>query len=83
MVRTALRFALLVTLATVVSTIPVAAQSNGKPAIISAYVSADYTTLFVEGENFNSPTVVLGETVLTGIAVDPTKRYLSAVLPTL
>jgi len=63
MVRSARRTAAVVAFVMTVSTITVAAaQGSDKPVITAASVSADQTTLFVEGENFNShPVVVLGD----------------------
>ena len=85
MVRSGHRTAAVVALVMTVSTIGVAAgQSNDKPHITAANVSADQTTLFIEGENFNShPIVVLGNLQLTGVAVDAGSRHISAVMPSL
>jgi len=85
MVRSARRTAAVVAFVMTVSTITVAAaQGSDKPVITAASVSADQTTLFVEGENFNShPVVVLGDVALTGVVVDAGSRHVSALMPAL
>lgn len=85
MVRSARRTAAVVAFVMTVSTITVrAAQGSDKPVITAASVSADQTTLFVEGENFNShPVVVLGDVPLTGVVVDAGSRHISALMPAL
>lgn len=85
MVRSARRTAAVVALVMTVSTIRIAAaESSDKPGITAARVSADQTTLFVEGENFSShPIVVLGDVQLTGVVVDAASRNISALMPAL
>lgn len=85
MVHSARRTAAVVAFVMTVSTITVtAAQGSDKPVITAASVSADQTTLFVEGENFNShPVVVLGDVPLTGVVVDAGSRHISALMPAL
>jgi hypothetical protein len=55
----------------------------GKPAIAAASVSADQTTLFVEGEYLDSPIVMLGNMQLTGVVADAAGRHISALMPAL
>lgn len=85
MVHSARRTAAVVAFVMTVSTITVtSAQGSDKPVITAASVSADQTTLFVEGENFNShPVVVLGDVPLTGVVVDAGSRHISALMPAL
>ena len=82
--RSARRTTAVVALVMMVSTIRIAAQSAEKPVITAASVSADQTTLFVEGAYFNShPIVVLGGVQLTGVAVDAGSHHISALMPAL
>jgi hypothetical protein len=95
MARSAHRTALLVILVLVASTVRLAADDkksstvtpvveDKRPAITAAFVSADYTTLFVDGENLDGrggPTVVLGDKKLNSVTVDASGRRLTAALP--
>jgi hypothetical protein len=91
MVRSVRRTAALAALVILASTAIVSAENNKnagdgnkKPTIIAASVSADQTTLFIEGEDFGQrPKVTVGTTALKGVAVDAAGRYISAQLPAL
>ena len=66
------------------STIGVTAEARTEtstPAIFSATVSADQSTLFVDGVELGpDPAVTLGDVALTGVVVDAAGRRLSARL---
>ena len=87
MVRSARKTAAVAALVILASTAGLRAEnnnSNKKPVIIAASVSADRTTLFVEGENFGTrPKVTVGNTALRGVAVDVSGCSISAQLPAL
>ncbi len=67
--------------------IPAVAQvknnSPRQPEISAAAVSADQSTLFVEGENFQGVSATLAGMPLGGVQVDPTGQHLAALMPAL
>jgi hypothetical protein len=68
-----------------VSALTVRAQSASKsPVVTAATVSADQSTLFVDGVNFpKSPIVTLGGIPLGGVQVDAACQRLTALMPAL
>src|SRR5437764_15442735 len=55
-----------------------------KPVITRVAVSADQTMMIIEGRDFGSnPSVILGDSALAGVHVDPTGRQITASLPAL
>lgn len=67
--------------------IPARAQLNNnsprQPDISAATVSADQSTLFVEGINFQGVSASLAGIPLGGVQVDPTGRHMIALMPAL
>jgi len=70
-------------LALTLSTSPLADQRR-EPVITATSVSADRTTVFIDGENFGAqPRVSVDGTLLTGVTVDAAGTHVVATLPVL
>jgi plastocyanin len=60
------------------------ANERREPVITATSISADHTTVFVDGENFGrQPRVWVNGTRLTGVTVDVTGTHIVAALPVL